>query len=230
MFKDDKRIRMFCGHYGSGKTEFAVNYVTKLKEEVGQDKKVVISDMDIVNPYFRSREKKAELEDKGIVVYGSSYNNDADIPAVPAEMMGPFIDKKCDYIIDLGGNDVGTIVLGRYKEHFDPEEIDVFMVVNTYRPDTYDVDLVIEQMHELEAGIGLKVTGFVNNTNLVRETCADDLLRGEEILSAVSRRTGVPIKYTAYVEEVVKDMTPEVKAELSGEVVPLTYYMRASWM
>ena len=224
MFKDDKRIRMFCGHYGSGKTEFAVNYVTKLKEEVGQGKKVVISDMDIVNPYFRSREKKAELEDKGIVVYGSSYNNDADIPAVPAEMMGPFIDKKCDYIIDLGGNDVGTIVLGRYKEHFDPEEIDVFMVVNTYRPDTYDVDLVIEQMHELEAGIG------VNNTNLVRETCADDLLRGEEILSEVSRRTGVPIKYTAYVEEVVKDMTPEVKAKLSGEVVPLTYYMRASWM
>ena len=63
MFKDDKRIRMFCGHYGSGKTEFAVNYVTKLKEEVGQDKKVVISDMDIVNPYFRSREKKAELEE-----------------------------------------------------------------------------------------------------------------------------------------------------------------------
>ena len=230
MFNDDKRIRMFCGHYGSGKTEFAVNYVTKLKEEVGQDKKVVISDMDIVNPYFRSREKKAELEDKGIVVYGSSYNNDADIPAVPAEMMGPFIDKKCDYIIDLGGNDVGTIVLGRYKEHFDSEEIDVFMVVNTYRPDTYDADLVIEQMHELEAGIGLKVTGFVNNTNLVRETCADDLLRGEEILSEVSRRTGVPIKYTAYVEEVVKDMTPEVKAELSGEVVPLTYYMRASWM
>ena len=222
MFKDDKRIRMFCGHYGSGKTEFAVNYVTKLKEEVGQDKKVVISDMDIVNPYFRSREKKAELEDKGIVVYGSSYNNDADIPAVPAEMMGPFIDKKCHYIIDLGGNDVGTIVLGRYKEHFDPEEIDVFMVVNTYRPDTYDVDLVIEQMHELEAGIGLNITGFVNNTNLVRETCADDLLRGEEILSE--------IKYTAYVEEVVKDMTPEVKAKLSGEVVPLTYYMRASWM
>ena len=164
------------------------------------------------------------------VVYGSSYNNDADIPAVPAEMMGPFIDKKCDYIIDLGGNDVGTIVLGRYKEHFDPEEIDVFMVVNTYRPDTYDVDLVIEQMHELEAGIGLNITGFVNNTNLVRETCADDLLRGEEILSEVSRRTGVPIKYTAYVEEVVKDMTPEVKAKLSGEVVPLTYYMRASWM
>ena len=230
MFKDDKRIRMFCRHYVSGKTEFAVNYVTKLKEEVGQDKKVVISDMDIVNPYFRSREKKAELEDKGIVVYGSSYNNDADITAVPAEMMGPFIDKKCDYIIDLGGNDVGTIVLGRYKEHFDPEEIDVFMVVNTYRPDTYDVDLVIEQMHELEAGIGLNITGFVNNTNLVRETCADDLLRGEEILSEVSRRTGVPIKYTAYVEEVVKDMTPEVKAKLSGEVVPLTYYMRASWM
>ena len=186
--------------------------------------------MDIVNPYFRSREKKGELEDKGIVVYGSSYNNDADIPAIPAEMMGPFIDKKCEYVIDLGGNDVGTIVLGRYKQHFDPNEIDVFMVINTYRPDTYDVDLCIEQMQELEAGIGLKVTGLINNTNLVRETTADDILRGEQIISEVSRKTGVPIRYTAYVEEVVKDMTPEIKAKLSGEVVPLTYYMRASWM
>lgn len=95
MFKDDKRIRMFCGPLRQRKNEFAVNYVTRLKEEVGPDKKVVISDMDIVNPYFRSREKKGELEVKGIVVYGSSYNNDADIPAIPAEMMGPFIDKKC---------------------------------------------------------------------------------------------------------------------------------------
>lgn len=230
MFQDDRRIRMFCGHYGSGKTEFAVNYVTRLKKEVGPDKKVVISDMDIVNPYFRSREKTAELEAQGIVVYGSSYNSDADIPAVPAEMMGPFIDKRCDYIVDLGGNEVGTIVLGRYKEHFDPEEIDVFMVINTYRPDTYDADLCIEQMHELEAGIGLKVTGLINNTNLVRETTAADILRGEKIISEVSRRTGVPIRYTAYVEEVVKDMTPEIAATLSGEVVPLTYYMRASWM
>ena len=120
--------------------------------------------------------------------------------------------------------------MGRYKEHYDPEEIDVFMVINTYRPDTYDADLCIEQMHELEAGIGLKVTGFVNNTNLVRETTAADLLRGEEIISEVSKRTGVPIRYTTYVKEVVKDMTPEIEAKLSGTVVPMTYYMRASWM
>ena len=204
MFQNDRRIRMFCGHYGSGKTEFAVNYVTKLKEEVGPDRKVVISDMDIVNPYFRSREKTAELEAKGIVVYGSSYNADADIPAVPAEMMGPFIDKNCDYIVDLGGNDVGTIVLGRYKEHFDPEEIDVFMVINTYRPDTYDADLVIEQMQQLEAGIGLHMTGLVNNTNLVRETTAADLLRGEEIISEVSRRTGVPFDTLLTLKKLLK--------------------------
>ena len=230
MFKDDKRIRMFCGHYGSGKTEFAVNYVSELKKQVGPDRKVVISDMDIVNPYFRSREKTEELQNQGIVVYGSSYNADADVPAIPAEMMGPFLDKKCEYIVDLGGNDVGTVVLGRYKPMFDPNEIDVFMVMNTYRPDTYDVDLCIEQMRYLENGIGLKVTGLVNNTNLVRDTVATDLLRGEKIMSEVSKITGVPIRYTAYVKEVVKDMTPEILSQLSGEVVPMTYYMRASWM
>ena len=85
-------------------------------------------------------------------------------------------------------------------------------------------------MQQLEAGIGLHMTGLVNNTNLVRETTAADLLRGEEIISEVSRRTGVPIRYTTYVKEVVKDMTPEIEAKLSGTVVPLTYYMRASWM
>ena len=97
-------------------------------------------------------------------------------------------------------------------------------------PNSLEGNGVAGQVDELEAGLGLKITGLVNNTNLTRDTCAADLLRGEEIISEVSKRTGVPIRYTAYVEEVVKDMTPEIKAKLSGTVVPLTYYMRPSWM
>ncbi|MCJ7856916.1 ATP-binding protein [Lachnospiraceae bacterium NSJ-143] len=228
MYLDDRRVRIIAGHYGSGKTEFAVNYVTNLKKLT--KKKVAISDMDIVNVYFRSRERRQELISQGIEVFDSSIGASADLPAIPKEMVIPFLDKEYDYVVDLGGNDVGTIVLGRFREHMDLSEVDFFMVVNVYRPDTQDVKSIIEQKERLEFSSKLKVTGFINNSNLIRETTAADLLYGDGILREASRQTGVPIKYTSYVKEVVKDMTPEVEAELSGDVIPLKYYMREVWM
>ncbi|MCI1959879.1 MAG: ATP-binding protein [Clostridia bacterium] len=228
MYLDDKRVRIICGHYGSGKTEFALNYVAALRKLT--NKNVAISDMDIVNVYFRSREKKEELKKMGIKLIGSSINEYADVPAIPAEMRIPFIDKNYEYVIDLGGNDVGTVVLKKFVEYVNPEETDLFMVVNVFRPDTCDVPHIIEQKSSIEYTSGLKVTGFVNNTNLVRETKAETLLYGDKILREVSLKTNVPIKYTTYVEEVVEDMTPDIKKQLSGDVIPLKYYMRESWM
>ena len=145
-------------------------------------------------------------------------------------MLIPFVDKEYDYVVDLGGNDVGTIVLRRFKEHIDISEVDFFMVVNVFRPDTQTVDAIIEQKEKLENASGFKVTGFINNTNLVRETSAEDLLYGDKLLKEASQKTGVPIKYTSYVKEVVKDMTPEIISKLSGNVIPLKYYMREVWM
>ncbi len=228
MYLDDKRVRIISGHYGSGKTEFAVNYVSNLKEI--SKNKVAISDMDIVNVYFRSREKRDELIAKGIEVFDSSLSASADLPAIPKEMLIPFVDKEYDYVVDLGGNDVGTIVLGRFKEHIDVSEVDFFMVINVYRPDTQNVQAILEQKEKLERASGFKVTGFVNNSNLVRETKAEDLLYGDEIISEVSQLTGIPIKYTSYVKEVVTDMKPEIEKKLSGDVIPLKYYMREVWM
>lgn len=228
MITDDKRIRIITGHYGSGKTEFAVNYATML---VGKsDRKVALADMDIVNVYFRSREVRDKLTKLGIRMMDSSVNTSADLPAIPAEMYTPFLDKSYEYIIDLGGNDVGTTVLGRYKDILEPEEIDFFMVVNVYRPDTANVEKILQQKNKLEYSSGLSVTGFINNSNVVRETKAKNILYGDEILKEVSRKTKVPIRYTTYVEEVVLDMTKEVKEKLSGEVIPLKYFMREPWM
>lgn len=228
MYLDDKRVRIISGHYGSGKTEFAVNYITNLKKL--SKNKVAISDMDIVNVYFRSREKKDELIKQGIEVFDSSIGSSADLPAIPKEMLVPFVDKEYDYVVDLGGNDVGTIVLRRFREHIDISEVDFFMVVNVFRPDTQTVDAIIEQKERLEITSGFKITGFINNTNLVRETSAEDLLYGDKLLKEASEKTGVPIKYTSYVKEVVKDMTPEIISKLSGDVIPLKYYMREVWM
>lgn len=226
MVADDRRIRIITGHYGSGKTEFAVNYVKKLRESV--DGRVAIADLDIVNVYFRSREKKEELEEKGIQVIASNLDTAvADVPAVSGAMTMPVINKEYQYVVDLGGNDVGTLVLGRIKPLLDHAEADFFMVVNVYRPNTSTPEGIIEQMENLEYAAGLKVTGFINNTNLVRETTAECLLHGDEVLKEVTKRTGVPVKYVSYVKDV---MTEEIPEGLSGELFPMEFNMRKTWM
>lgn len=226
MVADDRRIRIITGHYGSGKTEFAVNYVKKLRESV--DGRVAIADLDIVNVYFRSREKKEELEEKGIQVIASNLDTAvADVPAVSGAMTMPVINKEYQYVVDLGGNDVGTLVLGRIKPLLDHAEADFFMVVNAYRPNTSTPEGIIEQMENLEYAAGLKVTGFINNTNLVRETTAECLLHGDEVLKEVTKRTGVSVKYVSYVKDV---MTEEIPEGLSGELFPMEFNMRKTWM
>lgn len=226
MVTDDKRIRIITGHYGSGKTEFSVNYIKKLRESV--EGKVAIADLDIVNVYFRSREKKAEMEEMGIQVIASNLDTAvADVPAVSGAMTMPVVNKEYQYLIDLGGNDVGTLVLGRIKPLIDHAETDFFMVVNVYRPDTSTPEGIIEQMEILEHAAGMKVTGFVNNTNLVRETTAECLLHGDEVLKEVTKRTGVPVKYVSYVKEL---LTEEVPQGLSGELFPMEFNMRKTWM
>lgn len=226
MVADDRRIRIITGHYGSGKTEFAANYVKKLRESV--DGRVAIADLDIVNVYFRSREKKEELEEKGIQVIASNLDTAvADVPAVSGAMTMPVINKEYQYVVDLGGNDVGTLVLGRIKPLLDHAEADFFMVVNAYRPNTSTPEGIIEQMENLEYAAGLKVTGFINNTNLVRETTAECLLHGDEVLKEVTKRTGVPVKYVSYVKDV---MTEEIPEGLSGELFPMEFNMRKTWM
>ena len=226
MVADDRRIRIITGHYGSGKTEFAVNYVKKLRESV--DGRVAIADLDIVNVYFRSREKKEELEEKGIQVIASNLDTAvADVPAVSGAMTMPVINKEYQYVVDLGGNDVGTLVLGRIKPLLDHAEADFFMVVNAYRPNTSTPEGIIEQMENLEYAAGLKVTGFINNTNLVRETTAECLLHGDEVLKEVTKRTGVPVKYVSYVKDV---MTEEIPEGLSGELFAMEFNMRKTWM
>lgn len=225
MVQQDKRIRIITGHYGSGKTEFAINYAVSLCKYAS---KVALADLDIVNVYFRSREKRNELEKLGIKVIGSSIEGDsADLPAVSAGITTPVRDKSYDYVIDLGGNDVGTLVLGRIKPILNKEEVDFFMVVNVNRPSTSTVEEILNQKEQLETSSGLKVTGFINNTNLVRETTMENIIEGDKILQEVSRITDVPIKYVTYVEEVLKGNVPH---NVNGEMFPLNFYMRKQWM
>lgn len=224
MVIDDKRIRIITGHYGSGKTEFAINYAVKLNK---MGMKTAISDLDIVNTYFRSREKAFELENIGIkVIYSSIKNGNYDIPAISPEIATPVKDKSYNYVIDLGGDDVGTVTLARLIPILDKSEVDFIMVVNTKRPETSTKEGIIYHKESLEKATGLNVTGFVNNTNLIRETTEETLKEGENILFEVSKETGIPVKYTSYIEDIIECKPENIETEL----FPMKFFMREEWM
>lgn len=223
MVADDKRIRIIAGHYGSGKTEFAVNYAFALKK---LKPRVAIEDLDIVNVYFRSREKAAELTAAGIEVIASSIvQSNCDVPAVSARTTAAVRDTSLDCIIDAGGNDVGMLALARLIPYLTPENYDFFMVVNTNRPDTSDADGIIRQKEALERASGLTVTGFVLNTNLIHETTAGNIIEGNKIIIKASQASHIPIRYTSYIAE----ETELRQEDVAGELFPMKYYMRKDW-
>lgn len=221
----DKRIRVIIGHYGSGKTEFAVNYAVKLAE-AGQ--KTALADLDIVNPYFRSREKKEELSEKGIWVLSNSLDGQStlDLPAITASVAAPLQDKTCQVVLDVGGDSVGARVLARYKEYFKEGEYDMFCVLNANREQTSTLEGAVRHIDSIESVTGTKVTGLINNTHMLRETTVEDVLKGQKLAQAVSEELNIPVKYVSTLEKVAR-LLPE---DLRDIVFPIRLYMRESWM
>lgn len=222
---NDKRIRIIIGHYGSGKTEFSVNYAIKLAEA---GKKVAIVDLDIVNPYFRSREKQEMLESKGIKVIASSLNINigVDLPALAAGILAPIQDESYDVVLDVGGDAVGARALARYYNYFKEGSYDMFCVLNAYRPGTQNVEDAIGHIKDIEAASRTKVTGLINNTHLLRDTSVEDVLKGQKLAKGVSEKLNLPIKYVSTLEKVAQ-LLPE---NLEGEIFPIKMYMREDWM
>lgn len=225
MIKDDKRIRLFIGHYGSGKSEVSINYVTKLREQV--DGEVALADLDVVNVYFRTREKKDLMRQLGITPIDSSIETTTlDVPAVSAEVTRPIHDMKVNYVIDVGGDNVGGRVVGRFAEQFKQNDYDMFYVVNANREKTQTAKEVLGYIDAIEASSKLKVTGLINNTHMLRETTVEDILKGQEIAREVSKIRNIPIKYVCCLENLV-DKLP---TGLEGDILPIKLYLREDWM
>ena len=225
MIKDDKRIRLFIGHYGSGKSEVSINYVTKLREQV--EGEVALADLDVVNVYFRSREKKDIMKDLGITPIDSSMNTTTlDLPAVSAEIMRPLNDKSVNYVIDVGGDNVGGKVVGRFANQFNSNDYDMFYVVNANREKTQTAKEVLQYIDAIEATSKLKVTGLINNTHMLKETTVEDVLKGQYVAREVSKIRNIPIKYISCLESIV-DKLPK---DLEGDILPMKLYLREEWM
>ena len=170
----DKRITVFAGHYGSGKTNIAVNYALKLKEKY---ERVDIADLDIVNPYFRTKDSEKQLEERGIHLISSEYaNSNVDVPAMPAEAYAITDDLSVRAVIDVGGDDRGALALGRYVPSIkEQNDYEMLFVINKFRPLTPDCASTVEVMHEIETACGLEFARLCRRgLKGKRSACQDD--------------------------------------------------------
>jgi hypothetical protein len=191
-----KRISLFCGHYGSGKTNIAVNYAFKLAAE---GLPVAIADLDIVNPYFRTKDSEKELEAAGIKYIGLPFaGSNVDLPALPAEMYG-LLERKDYYVImDIGGDDRGAYALGRYTPMILEEgDYEMFFVANFYRPLTRTAEEALGVMAEIEAAGGIPFTAIINNSNLGPITKPETVEATRAEIEKLSALSGLPIAFTS---------------------------------
>ena len=190
-----KRVTLFCGHYGSGKTNVALNYALQLKQDGGD---VTVADLDIVNPYFRTKDSRQDLEEAGIRLICSEYaNTNVDIPALPSDLYSITDDKSHHVVIDVGGDDRGALALGRIAPAIlEENSYEMLLVINRFRPLTPDAPSTVEVMREIEQAGGIRFTGLVNNSNLGEATDEDTILSSVAYAQEVSDLTGLPVVMT----------------------------------
>ncbi len=216
-----KKITIFAGHYGSGKTNLAVNAAIGLKQ---RHSSVILCDMDIVNPYFRTKDSEAILSEAGVRLISPSFaNSNVDLPYLPAEVAAIFNGDNVS-VIDVGGDDSGAIALGQYAERIEAVGYDMFLVLNARRYLTLEPTRPSVSCTKLRRRSSLRFTGLINNTNLGHESTAEIVTQARTYVAAVSRKTGLPIAATSYREDLSPALTPQ-----DGAAWPIKIYEKPGW-
>jgi len=244
----DKRVYSIVGHFGSGKTEFAVNFALDLRKA---NSKVAILDMDIANPYFRSRERQDLMKGNDIDIYYNTYGYDIseDLPAITAQVRAPLENKECKTVVDIGGNDSGARIINQFQKYFLEDDATMLVVLNTNRPDTENAALCVEQIKSIQLETGVKIEGIINNTHMLMETETDDILDGYETCLEVSKALDIPVVCSTCVESLIDDLVKDAnsrgfdtkvidiaggefltQAGLQMRIYPITLQMRPSWL
>lgn len=219
----NNRIHIFSGHFGSGKTEVALNFAIKQRNK---GKKVTIVDFDIVNPYFRTNDARGILEESGIKVVANRYaSSNLDMPTVPLDIMSVFDDTESVAVFDVGGDDDGALALGQYRQHFNRLGYEMHFVVNTKRPLTQCADEFLEIARRIEAASGLKFTDIYNNTNLSLATDENTLFSNYAELEKLSQNMGILIKRNCGVNMALRN----IPGELSDTAFKMDIYIPKPW-
>lgn len=222
---ESKRITVFAGHYGSGKTNIAVNYALYLRR-MNPEKKVTVADLDIVNPYFRTRDSMDVMESNRIKLISSEFaNSNVDLPALPPDTYSIFDDRECLGVVDVGGDDRGALALGRYTDKILADGDYAFLfVINKFRPLTATAEGAVEIMREIEFAAHMRFTGIVNNSNIGNETTEENVLFSAEYAEEVSKITGLPVVMTAVKQSLFEPLCGKI-----NNLFPITLYVEQSW-
>ncbi len=220
------RITIITGGYGSGKTEVALALARMKRAAFAGDVGVSLVDLDIVNPYFRSRDKAGTLESEGIhLIAPEGALRQADLPALPAEIGGAILNPNEQLVIDVGGDPAGATALGRYSHDLTRQGYELLMVINPYRPHNDTPEALIELLQRIEAVSRLSVTGLVNNGNLMNYTTLDELRHGLSVSQKVSEACGLPVKFAA----TAAALLTQARNALAVPVLELAVTMRPPW-
>lgn len=211
-----KRITLFAGHYGSGKTNIAVNYALHLRSHGNA---VVIADLDIVNPYFRTRDSINELTNAGVRLISSEFaSSNVDLPALPQDVYSILDNRSESAIMDIGGDDRGAYALGRYADAIkDENDYEMLFVFNKYRPLTPDAESALEIMREIENACKIKFTAIVNNSNLGEITTPEDVISSVSEAERLSEISALPVKMTTVHQTLVNNLNGKI-----SNLFPLT--------
>ena len=222
-----KRITLFAGHYGSGKTNIALNYARHLKDAAGT--KVAIADLDIVNPYFRTKDSKDALAADGIELVVSEFaNSNVDFPALPKETYALLAEQDKMLVIDVGGDDRGALALGRYVDDIRASnDYEMLGVINFSRPLTRTPEDAVEVLREIEYACKLPFTGLVNNTNLGQESSAANVLESMSLAKHTAELMNIPLRFTC----VPRSLEPELRGKIENlfalDIQKLYYQLEA---
>lgn len=225
MIKRNGRITAFVGNYGSGKTEIALSTALDLKAAGAAE--VMLVDLDIVNPYFRSATHRQLLLDSGVEVEQPSFAlTTVDIPALPASILRIFERHDLQVVLDVGGNDTGAAALGQYRPYLEREGCDLLYVINALRPLSGCADDIIDMMAEIQGRARMPICALINNTNLQDQTTPEDVTAGHEVVREVSARTGIPIRGVGAAPALIERLPRELR-ELA---FPVERRMRLEWV
>ena len=222
---DLKDFVVVTGHYGCGKTNFSINLAL---DYAAKGRKVTIVDMDLVNPYFRTSDYRELLESKGIEVIAPVFGHtNLDIPSLPASMYSIF-DSKDMVIVDVGGDDVGSTVLGRFRPKFEGLDYDMLYVVNRFRNLTATPEEAVEVLNEIRAVSGLTPTGLINNSHLMQETDEKVISEGIEFTKNISAITGLPVIANTLRRDLYDSTIKNVYGD-TEHFYPIDIYVSVCW-